>query len=160
MPLDTWQFDAVNEADTERLGAALGRALLPGTIVGLVGDLGAGKTRLVQATAQAMGVERRGVSSPTFMLIHEYAGRLPIYHVDTYRLGSGDEFLELGADELFDSEGVCLIEWADRVTELLPADRLTIEIEITGPSSRRFRIHAAGPISDAVLTQLQNFLAE
>ncbi|HEX4072476.1 MAG TPA: tRNA (adenosine(37)-N6)-threonylcarbamoyltransferase complex ATPase subunit type 1 TsaE, partial [Planctomycetaceae bacterium] len=110
-----WEFLAADERDTEALGTALGRALGGGGLVALVGPLGAGKTRLVQAIAVALGAERRLVNSPTFVLIQEYEGSLPLYHCDTYRLKNVDEFLDLGIDEIFQSDGVCLIEWADRV---------------------------------------------
>src|SRR5262245_57352159 len=123
-----WEFLSRSEADTERLGAALAAAVEPGSVVALVGDHGAGKTRLVQATATALGVDRRAVSSPTFVLIHEYDGRLPVWHFDTYRLRDVDEFLELGAEELLSSGGVSFVEWADRVAEALPADHLRIEL--------------------------------
>ena len=91
----------------------------------LIGTLGAGKTRLVQAVAAAVGVPRANVTSPTFVLVNEYTGgRLPIYHFDTYRLKDDDEFLNLGPDEYFDSNGLTFVEWADRVADLLPADRV------------------------------------
>ena len=146
-----FEFIANGEDDTAHLGILLADALEPGIVVALVGNLGAGKTRLVQAIAAAMGVEREDVNSPTFVLIQEYDGRLPIYHFDAYRLRDTDEFLELGADELMDSQGVCLIEWADRVADVLPGDRLRIEIEITGPTQRVFHIFGSGPRSNAVV---------
>jgi tRNA threonylcarbamoyladenosine biosynthesis protein TsaE len=89
-------FTANNEHDTERLGAVLAAELPPGTVVGLVGTLGAGKTRLVQAVATALGVTPGNVTSPTFVLVNEYrGGRMPVYHFDTYRLTDEDEFLAL-----------------------------------------------------------------
>src|SRR5688500_2638347 len=94
-----------SEADTERLGKALASVLPDPAIVALNGTLGAGKTRLVQALAVALGVDRHECISPTFVLIHEYAGRLPIYHFDAYRLRDEDEFLELGAEEYFERPG-------------------------------------------------------
>lgn len=148
---EVWQFVAQSEDDTERLGIALADALRPGSIVALVGPLGAGKTRLVKAVAAHLGIERRDVSSPTFVLIHEYAGTLPIYHFDAYRLRDTDEFLELGAEELIDSQGVCLIEWADRVDAVLPPDRLTITIEAAGPQTRRFELNSGGSASRELL---------
>ena len=88
-------FTANNEHDTDRLGAALAEVLPPGTVVALIGTLGAGKTRLVQAVAAALGVPPGSVTSPTFVLVNEYTGgRLPIYHFDTYRLKDDDEFLD------------------------------------------------------------------
>src|SRR5207302_9287486 len=118
---------------------ALARVLLPGTVVALIGPLGAGKTRLVQTVATALGVPAGSVTSPTFVLVNEYAGgRMPIYHFDTYRLKDDDEFLNLGPDEYFDSNGITFVEWADRVTRLLPAERLEITLEPTGETQRRF----------------------
>jgi tRNA threonylcarbamoyladenosine biosynthesis protein TsaE len=153
------QYISHNEEDTQRLGTALGNALEAGTVIAMIGELGAGKTRLVQATAVAMGVERNLVNSPTFVLIQEYEGRLPLYHFDTYRLRDEDEFLELGADELMGTEGVCLIEWADRVAGVLPDDHLKIEIAITGPSERVFKITATGPKSERLLSGLEETLS-
>jgi tRNA threonylcarbamoyladenosine biosynthesis protein TsaE len=142
-------FTAQNEADTERLGAALGKTLPPGTVIGLIGTLGAGKTRLVQAVASALGVPRANVTSPTFVLVNEYkGGRLPIYHFDTYRLKDDDEFLNLGPDEYFDSAGLTFVEWADRVANLLPAERIEIEIEVAGDTARTFFIRGTSPRMD------------
>jgi tRNA threonylcarbamoyladenosine biosynthesis protein TsaE len=137
-------FDASDESATATLGRALAGVLPPGTTVALRGTLGAGKTRLVQAIAEAFGVDRRSVVSPTFVLVQEYQGRRPIYHLDAYRIRDDDEFLQLGSDEYFDSPGVVLVEWADRVEANLPADRIEVDIEVTGPQSRRFRIAAKG----------------
>ena len=95
--------------------------LPPGTTVALCGTLGAGKTRLVQAIAEGLGVNRRDVVSPTFVLIQEYRGRRMIYHIDAYRLRDDDEFQQLGPDEYFESDGLVLIEWADRVEAVAAA---------------------------------------
>src|SRR5437588_4428535 len=106
-------FVANSESDTEHFGAALAGVLSPGTVVALIGPLGAGKTRLVQAVATALGVPVGSVTSPTFVLVNEYmGGRMPVYHFDTYRLKDDDEFLNLGADEYFDAGGLTFIEWA------------------------------------------------
>ena len=93
-------------------------------VIALTGPLGAGKTRLVQAVAVASGVDRREVVSPTFVLVHEYHGSRPIYHLDAYRLRDDDEFLELGADEYFGPPNLVFIEWADRVRRCLPPERI------------------------------------
>lgn len=151
-----WEFRACDERDTARLGEALAGVLRPGLVIALVGDLGAGKTRLVQAIASAMGVARDDVTSPTFVLIQEYDGELPLYHFDTYRLRDSDQFLELGADELMAADGVCLVEWADRVADVLPQDCLRIEIVATGPTERQFRVTGSGPISNEVVISLQS----
>jgi tRNA threonylcarbamoyladenosine biosynthesis protein TsaE len=137
---------ANNEHDTARLGAALAEWVPPGTTIGLIGTLGAGKTRLVQAVATALGVPPGSVTSPTFVLMNEYqGGRLPIYHFDTYRLKDDDEFLELGPDEYFESNGLTFVEWADRVAHLLPAERLEISIEVISDEVRQITIDGTSP---------------
>jgi tRNA threonylcarbamoyladenosine biosynthesis protein TsaE len=141
--MEEFTFTAHSEADTERLGAALAAALPPGTTVALIGTLGAGKTRLVQAVAGALGVPRDAATSPTFVLVNEYRGRMPIYHIDAYRLRDEDEFLELGPEEYFESNGVTFIEWADRVENCLPAERIEIQCEAVGETERRFTISAS-----------------
>src|SRR6516225_10063572 len=123
--------DLPNLAATRSFGRQLGQRLSAGAVVALIGPLGAGKTHLVRAIAEGLGIpDSRVVSSPTFTLIHEYKGRLPIFHFDVYRLKSPAEFLDLGVAEYFDAGGVCLIEWADRVLEYLPTKRITITLEI------------------------------
>jgi tRNA threonylcarbamoyladenosine biosynthesis protein TsaE len=134
-----------NLEETDRLGRRLGERLFPGAVVALVGQLGAGKTNLVRAVAVGLGIANPDVvSSPTFVLIQEYDARLPIYHFDAYRLNAEAEFAELGVHEYFAGAGVCLVEWADKVAGVLPADRLEIRMAITGPESRRIEIEARG----------------
>jgi tRNA threonylcarbamoyladenosine biosynthesis protein TsaE len=142
--MNRFTYDAADESGTVALGAALAELLPDGTTVALCGTLGAGKTRLVQAIAEAAGIDRREVVSPTFVLIQEYRGRRTVYHLDAYRVRGADEFLELGPDEYFESDGLVLVEWADRVEGCLPRDRVEIHIEITGPESRRFEIVGLG----------------
>jgi tRNA threonylcarbamoyladenosine biosynthesis protein TsaE len=151
-----FQYIATTEHDTDRLGAALASALEPGTVIALVGPLGAGKTRLVQAVATALGVAAGTVTSPTFVLVNEYTGgKIPVYHFDTYRLKDDDEFLNLGPDEYFDSSGVTFVEWADRVAHLLPQERLEITIEPTGETERRFTIRGTSPNLDAITNRIR-----
>jgi tRNA threonylcarbamoyladenosine biosynthesis protein TsaE len=147
-------FEAADERDTDRLGAALAAALPPGTTVALYGTLGAGKTRLVQAIAAACGVPREEVVSPTFVLCQEYHGTRTIYHLDFYRLRDADELRELGVEELLDADALVLIEWADRVAGVLPDERLEIEIEVTGPTSRRLIVRAVGSAAEEALGAL------
>jgi tRNA threonylcarbamoyladenosine biosynthesis protein TsaE len=131
-------FDAVSEADTDRLGAALADLLPDGTVVALSGTLGAGKTRLVQAVAEACGIDRQQVTSPTFVLCQSYRGRRTIHHFDVYRLKEEQEFLELGPEEYFESDALSFVEWAEKIEALLPQGCLHVSIEVTGPSQRRF----------------------
>lgn len=145
-----------NEHDTDRLGAALAGILPPGTVVGLIGTLGAGKTRLVQAVATAVGVPPGAVTSPTFVLVNEYRqGRVPVFHFDTYRLKDEDEFLELGPEEYFDADGLSFVEWADRVEHLLPEDRVEIELEVTGDTTRRATLLATTDKLDRIIEQIR-----
>lgn len=146
-----------SERDTELLGQALAEVVRPGTVIGLVGPLGAGKTRLVRALAESRGVDPGAIASPTFVLIHEYEGKLPIYHFDAYRLTSPEEFQALGPAEYWSGEGVCLVEWADRVPGCLPADSWTVRIEPTGLTSRRFELllPSASEVAQALLRRLQ-----
>ena len=152
-------YNAADESATAALGAALAEVLPDGTTVALCGTLGAGKTRLVQAIAGAVGVDRRQVVSPSFVLAQEYRGRRLVNHLDVYRLRDEHEFLELGPDEYFESEALTLVEWADRVKNCLPPERIEIYIAVTGRQSRRFEITSPGPRYAAVLDQLAAALA-
>jgi tRNA threonylcarbamoyladenosine biosynthesis protein TsaE len=143
--MNEFVFDAGDEAATDRLGAALAAALAPGTTVALCGTLGAGKTRLVQAIAAACGIPRDEVVSPTFVLHQQYRGSRKFNHLDAYRVRDEDEFRELGIDELLAGDAITIIEWADRVPGILPDDHVRIEIEVTGPTSRRFRVQGMEP---------------
>jgi tRNA threonylcarbamoyladenosine biosynthesis protein TsaE len=146
-----------SEEETMRLGRAIAELVEPGTVIGLIGPLGAGKTRLVRAIAEALGVDPEAISSPTFVLIQEYDGRLPIYHFDTYRLPTPEAFEALGVADYWES-GVSLVEWADRVRNLLPEDCWTITLEPTGPTSRSARIELP-PAARGVVERLASLLA-
>jgi tRNA threonylcarbamoyladenosine biosynthesis protein TsaE len=152
----SFYFLAHSEADTDRLGGMLADVLTPGTVVALIGTLGAGKTRLVQAVAAALGNPHDEITSPTFVLVNEYlAGRMPVYHFDTYRLKDEDEFLELGPEEYFTGQGVTFVEWADRFAELLPASYLKIDIASVGETEREFTISAVGSDHEAIVQALE-----
>ncbi len=126
-------------SETDALGKAVEHVLENGTVVSLLGTLGAGKTRFVQAVSVAAGALEDDVTSPTFVLIQEYvSGRRPIFHFDAYRLKDDDEFLELGPEEYFDGGGLTFIEWADRVEACLPRDYVQVRISQTGTESRLF----------------------
>ena len=113
--------------ETARLGMVLGSLLNAGDMICLEGDLGAGKTCFAQGVARGMGIDGP-VSSPTFTLVNEYYGELTLYHLDVYRLNSPDELEDLGYEEIFYGDGVTLLEWAERVQEVLPAERLEVRI--------------------------------
>ena len=126
-------------AETIELGRKIGTALQPRDVIALVGRLGAGKTHLAKGLALGLGVgSDREVNSPTFVLINEYWGRLPIRHIDAYRLSRAEEFAALGVDEMLDAGSVVIVEWADRVAEAIPSDALWIEIEAIEESTRTF----------------------
>ncbi|HVL64419.1 MAG TPA: tRNA (adenosine(37)-N6)-threonylcarbamoyltransferase complex ATPase subunit type 1 TsaE [Actinomycetota bacterium] len=116
--------------ETRIIGAALAPMLLPGDVISLAGDLGAGKTVLVQGVAAALGVDGR-VTSPTFTIVHEYRGRYPILHLDVYRLNSFQEVLDLGFEELLDPEAILLVEWGEAVAPLLPRRYLEVVLRRT-----------------------------
>ena len=115
-------------AETRQLAAELLRELRPGAVLALHGDLGAGKTCFVQGLAAALGVHQ-AVSSPTFVLIHEYPGTPPLYHADLYRIRDADDALGLGIEEYFKSDGITVIEWAERAAELLPPSTIHLRID-------------------------------
>ncbi len=122
-----------SERETINFGEALGKEVKPGTVIALAGDLGTGKTTLTKAIAAGLGISET-VTSPTFNIIKEYrSGRLPLFHFDVYRIGDIDEMYELGFEEYFYGHGVCVVEWADLIEELLPEDALTIRMDY-GPA--------------------------
>lgn len=137
--------DLPDLAATQAFGRRLGQRLWPGAVIALVGELGAGKTHLTRAIAEGLDIaDSRIVTSPTFVLVQEYPARLPIYHFDAYRLRAEAEFADLGVHEYFESGGVCLIEWADRVPGSLPVEHLRIVLETTGETARRALIEGTG----------------
>jgi tRNA threonylcarbamoyladenosine biosynthesis protein TsaE len=146
--------DLPNLAATQLFGRHLGQRLWPGSVVALIGELGAGKTQLVRAVAEGLGIaDGRIVTSPTFVLMQEYPGRLPIYHFDAYRLHAEAEFAELGVQEYFESDGVCLIEWADRVSGCLPPEHLRLTLTVTGETARRVLVEGKGQDYEALIAQ-------
>ncbi|MCL4499042.1 MAG: tRNA (adenosine(37)-N6)-threonylcarbamoyltransferase complex ATPase subunit type 1 TsaE [Chloroflexi bacterium] len=121
--------------ETKALAERLALILEKGDVISLTGDLGAGKTAFVQGLAEGLGVERR-VTSPTFPIIKEYSGRIPLYHFDVYRLTSPAELVDLGYEEYFYDDGACVLEWGDRVSELFPPDYLEVLFERAGEDMR------------------------
>ncbi len=140
----TIQLESQNVEDTLAIGRAMGAALAPGDVVGLVGCLGAGKTHLTKGIAVGLSVpDDREVNSPTFVLVNEYEGRIHIFHLDAYRLSSADELEALGFAEMCETAGVILVEWADRVTEALGPDAFWIELAVTAEADRRLTLRTA-----------------
>jgi tRNA threonylcarbamoyladenosine biosynthesis protein TsaE len=127
--------------ETAAAGEALGRTLGPGAVVALTGELGAGKTCFVQGLVRALGVEARA-TSPTFVLVTEYRGRVPVHHVDLYRIDGLREVQDLGVPDLFDHDSVTLVEWAEKLGPLLPADCIRVHITGVGDEPRRITITA------------------
>lgn len=117
-----------SEQEVTEYGIRLGEEAMPGQVIALTGDLGAGKTTLTKAIARGLGVSEM-ITSPTFTIVKEYrSGRLPLFHFDVYRIGDIDEMYELGYEEYFYGDGLCVIEWADLIEELIPEDALRISI--------------------------------
>ena len=132
---------------TEAFGKILAEIAEPGDVITLAGPLGAGKTALTQAIARSLGVDPRiYVTSPTFSLMHEYQGRLPLYHMDLYRLAGEDEIEALGLAEYFYGSGLTVVEWPERLGNLMPPERLHIELAISGEASRTANLTGHGSL--------------
>ena len=132
---------------TESLGTVLGKIAEPGDIITLAGTLGAGKTALTQFIGRGLGIDPRiYITSPTFSLLHEYQGRIPLYHMDLYRLGSEEEIESLGFPEYLYGRGLTVIEWPERLGNLMPTERLHIELVISGEVSRIAHLNAHGDL--------------
>lgn len=134
------QLTSASPDETQAAGERLAQTLGPGAVVALTGELGAGKTCFVQGLVRGLGVTTRA-TSPTFVLVNEYRGRLPVHHVDAYRVSTPTELIDIGVLELMDDEGVTVIEWADRITPLLPERAITVHIEGLGDDPRTITIH-------------------
>ena len=131
-------FETTDDRATIAIGERLAKFLKPGVIVAFYGDLGVGKTTMIKGFARGLGVKET-VKSPSFVIITEYLGRLPVYHIDLYRIRSIEELLHTGFDSYLRSDGVCLIEWAEKAEEILPPN--TIRIKLTfADSGRRIEI--------------------
>ena len=129
-----------NSAETTiEIGKKIGNCLTKGTIIAFKGTLAAGKTTLTKGIAEALEIDEV-ITSPTFTLISEYEGRLPLYHFDVYRLDSVEDFLNLGSEEMMYGDGVCAIEWSEKIEAALPNDAIIIDIEILTPETRKITI--------------------
>jgi tRNA threonylcarbamoyladenosine biosynthesis protein TsaE len=143
-PLRTWENRTESPEETQRLAEQLGRLLQPGDLVALVGELGSGKTLFSQGLARGLGVPKNFyITSPTFVIINEYPGRVPFYHLDLYRVSKA-EFSELGLEEIFFAQGVVAIEWAERLGKDLPVERLEVRLTFLGEVERNIAFFAFG----------------
>ncbi|MET0514042.1 MAG: tRNA (adenosine(37)-N6)-threonylcarbamoyltransferase complex ATPase subunit type 1 TsaE [Nitrospiraceae bacterium] len=150
-----WTLVLRSVEDTGRWGRLIGQALTGGEVLGLCGDLGSGKTTLVRGIAEGLDAEHTRVTSPTFILIHQYHGRLPLIHADLYRLGSETEMSAIGLDEYFNETTVAAIEWADKFAGALPVDRLDILLDHRTPRTRCMTLKALGSCSERLLTAIR-----
>lgn len=127
--------------ESYHLGFQLGQTFSPGTVVCFFGNLGAGKTTMIKGIAAGAGVSRDHlVTSPTYTYLNIYQGLIPVYHFDLYRLSGADEFLAMGFDEYFDAGGICCVEWSEKISSLIDAHAVRIEIEHLGGDSRKITI--------------------
>ncbi len=150
-------FISHSEAQTRRLGARLAALLQGGEVICLVGELGAGKTCLAQGIGQGLGIEGP-ITSPSFTFINEYRqkqARLPFYHIDLYRIGQAQETLTLGLDEYFYGDGVCVVEWADRALEVLPAEHLWVELRYIVETKRGLLMKPVGKRYEELLQEFK-----
>jgi tRNA threonylcarbamoyladenosine biosynthesis protein TsaE len=137
--------ETASAAETQALGRRLATTLEPGDVVALYGDLGAGKTQLVKGLCAAYGVPEAVVTSPTFTLVNEYQGdAFPIYHLDAYRVERLQELFELGYEEYVFGDGLCLVEWPEKIEPLLPAHTLRVRLTHLGGNQRRIEQVGAG----------------
>jgi tRNA threonylcarbamoyladenosine biosynthesis protein TsaE len=147
-----------NTSETVRIGKWIGSHLRTADIVALAGDLGAGKTHFIKGLAAGIGIEKPSrISSPSYVLIHEYPGKLALFHIDLFRLETESEAEELGLEEYFGGRGVTAIEWADRIPSLLPKEILWVHIRYTGKQTRSIEIVGRGERYEALVKKLSDF---
>ncbi|MFQ6067174.1 MAG: tRNA (adenosine(37)-N6)-threonylcarbamoyltransferase complex ATPase subunit type 1 TsaE [bacterium] len=141
--------------ETQKLGEELGRSLPPGSVVALTGELGSGKTTLIQGIGKGLGIESL-IKSPSFVIIHEYAGPVPLYHFDLYRITHQKEIISLGyQDYFYQKKGIVVIEWAEKIENVLPTEYLKIELEIMDLSKRRIALQAYGSFYRKVVEKMK-----
>ncbi|MFC4324331.1 tRNA (adenosine(37)-N6)-threonylcarbamoyltransferase complex ATPase subunit type 1 TsaE [Litchfieldia salsa] len=139
--MEKFEIMSDSSEDTSAFATRLGELLKPQDVITLEGDLGAGKTTFTKGLAQGLGITRN-VNSPTFTIIKEYHGRLPLYHMDVYRLAVSEE--DLGFDEYFEGDGVTVVEWATLIQDQLPESRLAIHIHYQGETKRQIVLRPIG----------------
>ncbi|MDI3546835.1 MAG: tRNA threonylcarbamoyladenosine biosynthesis protein TsaE [Halanaerobiales bacterium] len=159
MDEDIFKYLSRSEEDTIRLGERIGELVEPGQLILLAGELGAGKTVLTQGIAGGLGVEDE-VTSPTYKLINEYEGELPLFHMDLYRLEEEEELYELGFEDYLERDGIIVIEWPDLAYDLLPPDFIYIKINILGDESREILIESEGDQGIRLLERLEDYVSD
>lgn len=130
-------------AETKRVGQRLGRQLKKGNVVALIGELGAGKTCFMKGLMKGLNVSVSRVTSPTFVIMNVYKGKMPVYHFDMYRLDNIKQIADLGYEEYFYGNGVAVVEWADKIKELLPKGAINVYLKIIGDKQRKINIKGA-----------------
>ena len=146
-------FKTESPDETQALGEKIGKTLKRGDVIALIGDLGTGKTCLTQGIARGAGIASDEiVSSPSYILINEYNGTVPIYHIDLYRLENSEEIAELGLSEYVEGDGICIIEWAERMAEALPDSCIKIHITLADANA----LHSDDEVSESILDNLKD----
>ena len=145
--------------ETRELGKRIGKLAMSGNVVLLEGQLGAGKTCLTQGIAWGLDIDEYTLS-PSFVIMRELYGRLPLYHIDLYRLDNIEESMELGLDDYLYGKGVCVVEWAEKALSILPTEYLMIKIEYLSDTERRFELKPEGKLYEDIVTQLKKLYAQ
>lgn len=149
-------FEIKTAGEMRKLGEIMGKAVFPGSVICLIGELGTGKTTLVQGISKGLGVNSY-VNSPTFTIIKEYEGDLRLFHIDVYRLEDPEEILFLGVEEYIYGEGLTVIEWADKIYEFLPPDFLEVTLNREKEEARRVNVKSIGKKHYQVVEELKKY---
>jgi len=151
--MNRFELISYSPEQTQKLGMRIGELSLPGDVFLLVGELGAGKTCLTQGIAWGLGIEEYALS-PSFVIMRELYGRLPLYHIDLYRLDRIEESMELGLDDYFYGQGICVVEWAEKALSILPREHLLIKISYLSDTGRSFQMEPGGQRYLEIVAQL------
>ncbi len=154
--MDHLELISHSPEQTQKLGVRIGELALPGDVFLLTGELGAGKTCLTQGIAWGLGIKEYALS-PTFVIMRELYGRLPLYHIDLYRLDNIEESLDLGLDDYLYGKGVCVVEWADKALSILPKKHLLIKIKYLSDTERSFQIEGYGERYVEMIEKLRDY---
>jgi len=146
-----------SEEETRRLGEIIGKNLVSGDLVALIGDLGSGKTCLTKGLAKSLGVsDQYEITSPTFTIVNEYPGNLTLWHVDAYRLENSREMMDAGFEDFFNGGGVVVIEWAEKIRDILPNETLFVMFEYMDETTRAIRLSGRDAVIDRILSEYQH----